>query len=717
MDHLPRIDGQASLDVFEVEYLGGPDCHGWTERDLRHSLMAEKSSSDIKSILQSWLYFGLLSQVLEIPNAGSEFVTERSGRWLITTEQLPKYVQHWRERVRALAEGERRRRLSQARARLKASNLVLWEYYSWLPENICFSIAILGSTIDFAIYTTSAIFGILGSDEFQWPQCSLIKSRMLKANWCNSEVSRLEGQSMLSAMLFGSNLQRKEPQLGRSHKNCSNQVCIANNYAGKEYRTPHINKSCNCKPLGPDIKKLEELLDQGGFPVLQVKGTSEHGSPDIRVLDGNAKTGDTKIKYVAISHVWSDGLGNIKQNQLLRCRLLQLQEFVNELWELFPDYLQRPPSQNLVRSHENLLQTDIAFWIDTICVPKEQPFRNVAINQMRVVYQNAEKVLVLDSELQQLSRQASLEELHLKISFSGWSRRTWTLQEGALAQQLYFRTSDGFYPYSNVLSLAQESLSQASPLLWECCIVLSELVLSQRTTGTTKFKWAWNHLRMRTTTHPEDSPVVLACLLGLDIKLLLEASESTRMTALISQMSHLPQGILFVVGPRINKEYYRWAPNLPPISPIDDDTPAERKQNSLIVTLPGLEFSQALSRQATTVFFEDNDHKCYIVSFNTYQDGIRPCDKNWSYDERSLSLILQKPWHQMTSSKRPAALVCINERTASLIFAKFLCHVEVGCLSQDDVDQVSYRDSDYREMFRKRLAATKSDLSQQWAID
>lgn len=532
---------------------------------------------------------------------------------------------------------------------------------------------------------------------------------MLEAGWCESEVARFEGQSIVSSMFFGSTLQRKKPPLGKSHETCSKDICIANNYSENEYWTLHTTDSCCCPPLGTDIQEIFKILNQRGFPVLLFIRISEHSRPYLRALDGN-----TGITYVAISHVWSDGLGNVSQNQLLQCQLLRLQGFVNDLWESTSQSTQCRPFQDLPLPRERSPLINMSFWIDTICVPKEQPFRNLAINQMRVIYERARAVLVLDSELQQLSLRSSWEEILLTISFSGWTRRIWTLQEATLARVLYFQMKDGFFPFFSVHSLAPMGLLNTSTLLWECCIGMSELLLTKAMTGAKKFCWVWNHFRMRRTSHPKDYPVVFACLLGLDIEQVLQAPEDQKMVTLVSQVSELPQGVLFTTGPRIHEECYRWAPSLPPTDPINDNTPVYRNQMSLMVVLPAFKFRQYLSGQGSLMLFEDDDdHRCYVLNFSFYKTEVRPCDETWPYDDIPLGLILQTHWRQLTFEYQRAALVGINHETAGVIHAKLLCHVKIGYMSPYNVDQVSRGDLRHSE----KVFATKSDLDQKWAIN
>lgn len=124
-----------------------PRRRGWNTEKLKHGNLPEKSPLEIQYMLQTWLYFGLLSQALGIPVPEKESInTSLSGRWLITTNQLPEYVKVWRDRVRGLAEEERRQHLLNTKSYLKDASLVLWDNQPQLDERIYLSIVILGST-------------------------------------------------------------------------------------------------------------------------------------------------------------------------------------------------------------------------------------------------------------------------------------------------------------------------------------------------------------------------------------------------------------------------------------------------------------------------------------------------------------------------------------------------------------------------------------------
>lgn len=65
-----------------------------------------------------------------------------------------------------------------------------------------------------------------------------------------------------------------------------------------------------------------------------------------------------------------------------------------------------------------------------------------AVLQMREVYTQAERVLIYDAELMASTGEASYEKLEMRISYSRWIRRLWTVQEVVLAKRLIYQSAD-----------------------------------------------------------------------------------------------------------------------------------------------------------------------------------------------------------------------------------------------------------------------------------
>ena len=213
----------------------------------------------------------------------------------------------------------------------------------------------------------------------------------------------------------------------------------------KRKRTPP--KACDLE-LGqkPYIEKVAKLYN-GGFPAKKGRGEGEGEEStsstmmnllrERRALVAEDRTIEC-LPYIAISHVWSQGLGNRHNNAVFLCQLQRLQRYANRLV---------PPAHR-----------PVPMWVDTICVPLEADARMEAIKTMDTVYQNALAVLVVDQTLIDFDLASAMEkgkernigtqsgpegwqiELLMRIKASPWAQRLWTYNEAFLAQQLFFQT-------------------------------------------------------------------------------------------------------------------------------------------------------------------------------------------------------------------------------------------------------------------------------------
>ena len=83
--------------------------------------------------------------------------------------------------------------------------------------------------------------------------------------------------------------------------------------------------------------------------------------------------------------------------------------------------------------------------MDTLCVPVGKEFRsarNRAINRMKSTYKSAEKILVFDNSLELVDSTVAPEEAVIRLRYSPWSTRLWTMQEGRLGLKVYLQFRD-----------------------------------------------------------------------------------------------------------------------------------------------------------------------------------------------------------------------------------------------------------------------------------
>jgi hypothetical protein len=77
--------------------------------------------------------------------------------------------------------------------------------------------------------------------------------------------------------------------------------------------------------------ELAEITRKGGIPLVSIEISSEADS----AISLRVHNRDRDSKYVAISHVWADGLGNPHQNALPSCQIRQLEANLAALQKVF----------------------------------------------------------------------------------------------------------------------------------------------------------------------------------------------------------------------------------------------------------------------------------------------------------------------------------------------------------------------------------------------
>jgi hypothetical protein len=234
---------------------------------------------------------------------------------------------------------------------------------------------------------------------------------MLKDGWCPADVKALGPLMLFSGWhtYFASTLSR--PSMGSvDHSSCSEHRCVLRTVDDLTYESRHVVQGHSCEHTGPEIKHVVSILRDGGTPRLIVHKDAAMGIRLTVRSDG---------PYVAISHVWSDGLGNARDNTLPTCQLQRLRDLVESLV-----------------AKDCVCNSPVAIWIDTLCVPLERQSRKLALQTLEKVYEEAEYVLVLDAELQRLmSSRCSQEEIYTRVYMCGWMRRLWTLEEGVVGRE------------------------------------------------------------------------------------------------------------------------------------------------------------------------------------------------------------------------------------------------------------------------------------------
>lgn len=372
--------------------------------------------------------------------------------------------------------------------------------------------------------------------------------KLLDAGWCRNTVSHDLLRATTIPVL--SNLVYLEPFVRErldEHRNCTKDACTFYTIDSKTYTPRHVDPSCTCKALIPPVSDITKLLEKKTIPVV----IFEEGSLVVRPA--------SEVPYVALSHVWADGLGSTTEEGLPACQVARLAKLVQGL---------------IPESH--------AFWMDSLCVPSVKDLRKRAIQLMAQTYERAAKVLVLDVGIRsQCSLSKPWAENVLRIATSGWVTRVWTLQEGILARDLYFEFADGLCNCDQLMSFdgpVQHESQLKAPWFYRGLLPLltfrTARIRSRRQQCT--LRDVIMLLRRRTTTKAEDETIAIAGLLPLDLATLLaisgEDAPAQRMKAFLIQMRQVPRRFPLLPTEKLTIPSFTWAPRSLAEAQESDDT-------------------------------------------------------------------------------------------------------------------------------------------------
>ena len=411
-----------------------------------------KGSHDIPSLaaatpfLQAWLWYGLLERIFDVvgvPFDPTEFAPrDESVGFRLSTVALHRYLWYWVAVESRASDAEKTLHVGLVNEYIDevydalqcytiestdADSPQIQDGGSFGPfladgeSNVLLAIVVLAEALDFAQETIYRDFRKGGGRA--WDETLSVRSWLLQAGWCIKELSWLTNQftvAHVTLLLYLSRIDRHVH--GKDHGECRLELCTHEIIDYATYRPVHSSTGCYCAVITPRydaMMRMDRCLCKRTIPLITY---TAHDSLEPRIHVQEFSVAKTETSYVAISHVWSDRLGNLRENGLPACQLQRLQSYVNALY----------PTR----------RADVPFWIDTICVPREKTAKILAIQGMRDVYERADKVLVLDSSLLTVESSAVPEEILLRIKVAPWSTRLWTYHEGALARQIYFQLKD-----------------------------------------------------------------------------------------------------------------------------------------------------------------------------------------------------------------------------------------------------------------------------------
>ena len=519
-----------------------------------------------EDFLQRWLFFGLIHEILGGRYKPEDHIrtikTDEGESSTVSTLGLVETLDQWISDVHGSV--NIRHTYEHIAECLRLAFATLHGAGPDFDPNVKLSLASLGEL--FALATNEAyhpredkcpsIFHYL-VDGAYW------KQPMLASGWCPFQIRGISETLRLQTMHFFTLL--GQPAGDRSHERCDSDRCLAYQNDLASYQTKHIS-GCNCEHYLIDTKDLAEILESGSLPLLRIQPGNALSELSVEIVPSSLTS-----RYIALSHVWADGLGNPFQNSLPRCQL----EFLHEIIKEYDVKLGSGADQ------------DMLLWIDTLCCPVEPgKAKNTALASMKKTYLEATRVLVLESSLSNhCSKTMDPVEACTRILSSGWTRRLWTLQEGALparTSRLSFLFRDGAINIHHLLQqmfqilrssifmkgLASNIINQIATFASFPCEYEGDL---REDLGTITIS-----LKNRSVSVPCDEPLLIANLLDLGVDDILKGpcpiadcanvgcnhSRIHRMWSLMpTAFRGIPRTIILHVGPRLSEPGFRWAPS------------------------------------------------------------------------------------------------------------------------------------------------------------
>ncbi|KAL4800769.1 hypothetical protein BDV19DRAFT_2807 [Aspergillus venezuelensis] len=610
----PEIDVPClSLEEYDdSDFLTYPERAGW---DVDRLLAGNFSQhEDAATLLQDWLFFGVLWEVFGPLGKGAKhnYIKQKEGyeHGVVTVASLDEQILELSSFITPLFHGENRDAALTVGHRIEACLRTVSRFCRmatcegdpregfsvWpLSPEIDLSIRALGQRLAWS-FSTSALDMVFSSStgSLVFPCGWLPLQRMYETGWCRSEVAMVEETFTSASALYVSQLQPPPSARGKDHSECTRNLCMARQLNEAMYRTahvppPHTTDECGCEHRGPVIEEVVTILEDGGVPLLSI--TPLKKEPFVKVEVEKYTEGK---RYIAFSHVWSDGLGNPTANTLPRCQLQRLHSLLDELVSGMRsvDLVNRLAFRELWK--KKFHGPSLLFWMDTMCIPvapEYKALRGKAIKSMKAVYERAFRVLVLDGDIQSFPS-TDYTQAFMRIRMAAWMRRLWTLNEGVLANELCIKFADGFLDvqgrtesqqketYANELLNFKRSfgtpMRDADNFQWRFRLlrinVISEAdprmvkrteqsITSPEAKRCFAIMEAFSAALYRSTSKERDEMLCFASLIGWDTSLLKGLEFEDHMHALLSTESQLPQGMLFLAGPRMHQRGWRWAIN------------------------------------------------------------------------------------------------------------------------------------------------------------
>ncbi|CZR69304.1 uncharacterized protein PAC_19204 [Phialocephala subalpina] len=343
-----------------------------------------------------------------------------------------------------------------------------------------------------------------------------------------------------------------------SHNTCTTEECARSNIDRATYQQAHVCDGRQCQKLLPDPQKVTRILRENEIPIMSLEELN--GEPRLTVSGSfKALPGD----YIAISHVWADGIRGSTETGLNLCQIEQL-------------------LSGLCHSDKLALPTT-RFGLDCLCIPRPESDSGAYIQALvgiRNVYINASSVLVVDK---------TIEECILSSS----------TRISVLAKELIFVLKDGFHTYKVNNG---PSMRRTVCVVWQS--IAAQLYRLRAKQGQLNIEHIHQELRYRLTNAWQEEYLSVSGMSGLDTQSLLEVKGEERTKKFWLMLKWIPFNVPFLDCPKLSQQGFRWAPRTmmhPSRTLLDTELEGQKSEctkSGLVGTYPTVAFDNFLKGSA-----------------------------------------------------------------------------------------------------------------------
>jgi hypothetical protein len=508
-----HVHGQALVAIEDY-----PLRRGWTRealRQLEFGSLGGRSSTQALAMIQSWMSFGLLESAFDTSFQVTDFLrSDKDGKSIVQTAHLRDWIDEFHSRVHgsqslnSAAVRQQRQRLVRSVKYAAFWNQRLFEMQTeaeatWTDSELFGPVTRLIILIAEAVWAVGQRVPSLETRPFidyDWFIMDAndrdLRERVARRGWCPSMYDKVKDLSRTpSSVLEYVSLVSPFREARKRHRDCSTDGCVEYNTKDFEYPTEHRVNGCECERVIPPVEAVKNALLHGTIPVINGLSLVHQHSDEVvyAFLPGDAQ--GIAVKYVAISHVWSDGLGSTTEKGMLKCQVEYLLQLALEVGGT------------------------PFIWIDSLCIPEDKKPRKLAISRMAETYGAAHRTNVLDSGIAQCDSRLSLETKMLALSLSTWQERLWTLQESSLSREVEF-------VFKNEVVSAYTLLNENAQQIHRPINGIFHLLLDNLS------YWVHNNqvtmgglqrnLYRRTSSKPDDESLAVAPFLKIDVLPLLQ---------------------------------------------------------------------------------------------------------------------------------------------------------------------------------------------------